>query len=114
MPNGQIQAEFTDTLKAVGKWLKQYGRSIYSTRGRIIPPQDWGVATRTGKEIYLHFLRAPVTAAVKIPGLTENILSAEIMGNSKKLKWNKDNDGLLLYPEYEGGTVDHIVVLHLK
>lgn len=114
MPNGEIQAEFTDTLKAVGKWLKQYGRSIYSTRGRIIPPQDWGVATRTGKEIYLHFLRAPVTAAVKIPGLTENILSAEIMGNSKKLKWNKDNDGLLLYPEYEGGTVDHIVVLHLK
>lgn len=114
MPNGQIQAEFTDTLRAVGKWLEQYGRSIYSTRGRIIPPQEWGVATKSGKEIYLHFLRAPVAASVNIPGLREDILTAEIMGSGKKLKWNKNNDGLLLFPEYEAGTGDHIVALHLK
>ena len=32
-------------LKAMGKWMQQYGESIYGTRGNIIPPQDWGIVT---------------------------------------------------------------------
>jgi len=28
MPDGTIQPEFTDTLKAIGNWIKQNGKSI--------------------------------------------------------------------------------------
>ena len=31
MPKGKIQQEFQDTLQEIGKWLGQYGESIYGT-----------------------------------------------------------------------------------
>lgn len=114
MPSGQIQQEFTDTLKAVGDWLQQFGSSIYNTRGRIIPPQSWGVATRRENLVYLHFLQEPSAPFVLLPGFSKTIISAEIMGSGKKLKWNKVTEGTFIYPEYVAGSNDHIVILHVK
>ncbi len=114
MPSGQIQQEFTDTLKAVGDWLRMFGPSIYNTRGRIIPPQPWGVVTRRETDIYLHFLKAPSSSFVLLPGFSENILSVEVMGTGKKLKWNKVTEGVFIYPEYMPGSEDHIVIIRIK
>lgn len=114
MPSGQIQQEFTDTLKAVGDWMQQFGSSIYNTRGRILPPQSWGVATRRENLVYLHFLQEPSAPFVLLPGFSETIISAEIMGSGKKLKWNKVTEGTFIYPEYVAGSNDHIVILHIK
>ncbi|MBL7708403.1 MAG: alpha-L-fucosidase, partial [Chitinophagaceae bacterium] len=80
MPTGEIQRQFVDTLAAAGKWLQQYGASIYNTRGKLMSPQQWGVATRNGKTIYLHMLQAPSTPFILLPGFNETITSAEIMG----------------------------------
>src|SRR5207253_11406921 len=33
MPNGEIQPEFVERLTEMGKWTKQYGQSVYGTRG---------------------------------------------------------------------------------
>ena len=49
MPDGSIQSEFADTLKAVGKWMQQNGETIYGTRGDVIPPKDWGTITIKNK-----------------------------------------------------------------
>lgn len=59
MPNGVIQPEFTDRLNAMGQWLKQYGETIYGTKGGFITPQDWGAVTEKGNKVYLHLLKAP-------------------------------------------------------
>ena len=59
MPNGVIQPEFTDRLNAMGQWLKQYGETIYGTRGGFTAPQDWGAVTEKGNTVYLHLLKAP-------------------------------------------------------
>lgn len=115
MPTGEIQQQFVDTLAATGKWLQQYGASIYNTRGKLMPPQQWGVATRNGKLIYLHILQAPVTPFVLLPGFTEAISSVEIMGSNKKLKWSKVPEGVFIYPEYPGeGTIDHVIQVTVK
>jgi alpha-L-fucosidase len=115
MPTGEIQKEFTDTLAAAGKWLQQFGASIYNTRGKLIPPQQWGVATRNEKTIYLHLLYKRENAFILLPGFTENILSVEIMTTGQKLKWNKVPEGAFIYPEYPAGeSIDHVVVVKLK
>lgn len=115
MPNGEIQKEFTDTLKAVGNWIQQYGSSIYNTRGRIMPVQPWGVTTRNNKQIYLHLLQRPQNNFILLPGISESIESIEIMGTGKKIKWNKVAEGIFVYHEYPAEiTLDHIIVIRLK
>ncbi len=115
MPNGVIQKEFIDTLAAAGQWLQQYGASVYKTRGKIMPPQAWGVVTRNEKKIYLHILKNPSTPFILLPGFKETIHAVEIMGSGKKLKWNKVAEGIFIYPEYpEQETIDHVVVIHIK
>ena len=80
-----------------------------------MPPQQWGVATRNGKLIYLHILQAPVTPFILLPGFTEAISSVEIMGSNKKLKWSKVPEGVFIYPEYPGeGTIDHVIQVIVK
>jgi len=115
MPNGVIQEEFADTLKAVGNWIQQYGASVYNTRGKIMPPQPWGVATRNNKRIYLHLLDAPQNTFILLPGFTETIRSAEIMGTGQPLKWSIVPEGVFIYPEYPAGkSMDHVVQLTVK
>ncbi|HEX7845562.1 MAG TPA: alpha-L-fucosidase [Chitinophagaceae bacterium] len=113
MPNGEIQKEFVDTLAAAGKWLQQYGASIYNTRGKILSPQSWGVVTRNNKQIFLHLLKAPQNDFILLPGFTENIASIEIMGSGKKIKWNKVAEGVFIYPEYQPGA-DHVLLVNVK
>ncbi len=57
MPDGRIEPMQVDRLKEMGKWLNQYGFSVYGTRGGPFKPTDWGVSTRKGNTIYLHILK---------------------------------------------------------
>jgi alpha-L-fucosidase len=56
MPNGEIQPEFADRLRWMGRWLAKYGESIYHTRGGYIHPQRWGCLTESRDRIYVHVL----------------------------------------------------------
>ena len=68
MPNGEIGKEFTDTLALVGKWTKQFGHTIYGTRGGPMKAEKWGVTTQDAKYVYLHIFDKPENANVIIPG----------------------------------------------
>ncbi len=68
MPNGEIGIEFTDTLALVGKWTKQYGHTIYRTRGGPMHPEKWGVTTQDAKHVYLHLFEKPANDTILIPG----------------------------------------------
>src|SRR5258708_39279621 len=56
MPSGEIQPEFVQCLAEVGKWMKQYGDSIYGTRGGPVAAGPWGVTTQRGATVYVHVL----------------------------------------------------------
>ncbi|MCU0335482.1 MAG: alpha-L-fucosidase [Chitinophagaceae bacterium] len=114
MPNGVIQPEFTDTLLAAGKWLQQYGASIYGTRGSGLPPQQWGVATRKGKTIYLHLLKQPEQDYLLLPYFNEQVASIKKMGTQQALRFSKVPEGLFVYHQYDGEQPDDVIEITLK
>ena len=114
MPNGKIQNEFVDTLKEVGKWMQQYGESIYGTRGNIMPPQDWGVVTAKNKTFYVHILKDS-SQPILITGIPSKVKSCQLMGTDKKVKYKQDKNGLTVNLDgIKLNDVDTIIEIETK
>jgi alpha-L-fucosidase len=87
-PDGQIQPEFQERLKAIGAWLTLNGDSIYgSTYGPIQNVE--GLRTTAGpKTIYLHLFNwTPPLCAVS--GVDARVLSARLLANGLPLKFRQ-------------------------
>jgi len=114
MPNGKIQNEFVDTLKEVGKWMQQYGESIYGTRGNIMPPQDWGVVTAKNKTFYVHILKDS-SQPILITGIPGKVKSCQLLGTDKKVKYKQDKNGLTVNLDgIKLNDVDTIIEIETK
>lgn len=114
MPNGKIQNEFTDTLKEVGKWMQQYGESIYGTRGNIMPPQNWGVVTAKNKTVYVHILKDS-SQPVLITGISGKVKSCQLMNTNQKVNFKQDKNGVTLNTDgIVLNNVDTIVEIERK
>lgn len=111
MPNGEIGQEFTDTLALVGKWTKQYGHTIYGTRGGPMPPEKWGVTTQNEKQVFLHVLGQPANPTVFIPG-NYNLSSGSWLNNGQKASVQKVNGGIQIdLSNWVQSVPDQILVL---
>jgi alpha-L-fucosidase len=99
MPNGEIQAEFKDTLKALGSWMKQNGESVYATRGNIIPAQEWGVVTTKDKLIFAHVLKKPSGTYIFVPGVQQKVKSVVSFSDKRTLKFKEQPEGLFIYTD---------------
>jgi len=115
MPNGMIQSEFTDTLKAVGKWMEKYGETIYGTRGNIISTQDWGVLTAKGKNIFVHIFKSNGANYIFIPGLKQQIQKAIVFADNKPVRYKQQPEGLFLYLDgIKLDDIDTVVQLQVQ
>lgn len=116
MPDGNIQPEFVDTLKVAGKWLAKYGETIYGTRGNVIAPQQWGVATIKDKKIYLHLLQKPETAVLELNDFNYVIKKAIDYNTGKPLKFTsaKNKVSVSLSGMTYDNLYDNIIELQLK
>jgi alpha-L-fucosidase len=115
MPNGAIQAEFTDTLAAAGKWLQQNGESIYGTRRGPLGPQTWGVTTQKEKKIYLHLFNAPSANMILLPGIKEKVSDISLLGSGGKVKFKQQKEGLIITTdEIEITGPDTVIVATLQ
>ncbi|MCP5534842.1 MAG: alpha-L-fucosidase [Akkermansiaceae bacterium] len=56
MPDGRIEPRQVERLKEMGTWIKQYGESIYGTRGGPFLPSNQVLSTRKGNKIFIHML----------------------------------------------------------
>lgn len=70
-PDGKIAPEETEYIIRTGKWMKQYGESIYGTRSGPWNPGNYGGSTFRGKTIYLHLLNRPLQEKLILPFPTE-------------------------------------------
>src|ERR1700730_17817523 len=94
MPNGQIQPEFTERLKAVGDWLKVFGASIYGTKAGFIKPQYWGAVTEKGNQVYLHLFNWPGEKfMLKIP---YRVKTARVFVNKTPVAFQNLNDNYVV------------------
>ena len=99
MPNGEIQSEFSDSLTKVGLWLQQYGHTIYGSRGNVMAPQPWGVATAKGKMIYVHLLNPTTEGQLFLPGVKQRINKATLLSEGTALKFKQQKDGVYINTE---------------
>src|SRR5216684_3023725 len=114
MPSGEIQPEFVQRLTEVGKWMKQYGDSIYGTRGGPVAAGPWGVTTQRASTVYVHVLdwNQPVLA---LAGLPRPVRSARLMRDGSSVEFNIVKGGLVLkVPEPLAEEVDRVIVLELE
>ncbi len=113
MPDGTIQPEFVERLRAVGAWLDKNGETIYGTRGGPVPPRSWGATTRKGNRIYVHVLDWPdeVLAIPEVPGVTR----ATLLATGNPVEMSRINGGIVLrLPARMRDEVDTIVVLEAR
>jgi alpha-L-fucosidase len=113
MPSGEIQPEFVQRLTEVGKWTKQFGESIYGTRGGPVAAGPWGVTTQRGATVYVHVLdwNAPVLA---LPSLPRPVRSARLLRDGSSVEFSAVKGAVLLtMPESRTDEVDRVIALEL-
>ena len=115
MPNGIIQPEFTDTLKAVGKWMEKYGETIYGTRGNLISTQDWGVLTAIEKKIFVHIFKSDGADYIFIPGLKQQVQKATVFAENKSVRFKQQTEGLFIFLDgIKQDDIDTVVQLEVQ
>jgi alpha-L-fucosidase len=87
-PDGQIQAEFQERLKALGAWLTVNGDSIYGTTYGPTQNVDGLRMTAGSKSIYLHLFdwNPPLCT---VPGIDARVLSARLLATGKPLTFRQ-------------------------
>jgi len=111
-PDGQIDPAQAARLREIGEWLRQYGQSIYATRGGPYLPGDFGVSTYRDKTIYLHILSL-TGATLTLPALPAKILGCSTLtGGEASCKQN--DGGVEVTLRNHADAIDTIVALTLE
>lgn len=115
LPDGSIQTEFSDTLAAVGNWLSKYGETVYGTRGKVIPPQPWGVVTAKDKILNVHVLSAPQQPYVFVPSIGKKVVKATLLNTNKPISFKQQPEGIFIYLNNQAlDDIDTIIRLETK
>ena len=125
-PLGEIAPEQREVILGMGRWLKQYGESIYGTRGGPYKPGGYSevkqpkrvvklpgyVSTRTGRTVYLHILKAPAGALV-LPPLPAKIVKSSLLTGGKVVVNQTEKGVSIEIPTADIKPIDTIVKLEL-
>ena len=82
MPDGRIEPRQVERLKEMGEWLKQYGHTIYGTRGGPFKPGAWGASTNKGNSIYVHVLNWSDDRLI-LPAIPKKIIGGDLITGGK-------------------------------
>ena len=81
-PDGEIQPEFVARLKAIGRWLKTNGESIYGTRASVFASLPFfGRCTVKNNRLYLHVMGWPADRTLRLPGLKTDVKKAYVLAD---------------------------------
>jgi alpha-L-fucosidase len=110
-PDGTIQPEAAERLKALGDWLSRYGASIYGTRGGPIPPREWGVTTQRGDSVFVHVLSWP-DRVLSLPSFGAHVVRASMLATDEPVDVSQTQNALVLtLPVATGDEPDRVFVL---
>ena len=108
-PNGEIPFAAQERLRAMGKWLKANGETIYGTEAGDVQEQEWGCTTRKGDKLYVHIFELEGDE-LRIP-LQCNVLDAKVFGKSKKVPFRVEEGEVVLTVGHVPAIADYIVEL---
>ena len=130
MPDGRMEQRQVESFRQIGRWLKQYGESIYRTRGgpfvapgggRIQAHSDkfampsgswWGGSTHQGNTIYLHILRWPAET-ITLPAIKPRIVKHTILTGGAATVRQTEAGIEISVPADQRDAIDTIVKLEL-
>ncbi len=112
MPTGEVAPREIEVLKVVGDWMKQYGESVYQTRGGPLRNAAWGGTTYRGDTVFVHVLSWPGKTLLLRP-IEENILSVKALTGGE-VKFEQTTKGIALtLPENSRNALDTVIALKL-
>lgn len=117
-PEGTFPPEAIDRLKGIGSWMKVNHDSIYDTTASVFDKLPWGRCTvRAGVKrstLFLHVFNWPTDGKLLVPGLTNKVRSARILGGSKVSYAESGSDVLLTVPHDPVNTIDTVIAVEVE
>lgn len=96
-PDGTIQEEFVARLNAMGAWMKVNSESIHGTTASPFERLPFfGRATTKGNTLYLHVFQWPKDGRLVVPGLTNQVVSAELLATKGKLQTKREGSNVVV------------------
>ncbi len=113
-PDGNLPAAAVERLAGIGRWMGQFGESVYGTDASGIPEQSWGVTTRKGNVIYMHLIE-PLegVGSVTLPVGTK-VRLVKAMKDGASLKYKVSDGKLFVELDETPADVDYVIEVHLK
>jgi alpha-L-fucosidase len=110
-PDGTIQPEAVERLRALGEWMNEYGTTIYGTRAGPIAPQRWGATTQRGDTVFIHVLSKDRT--ISLPNfLGTGVFSTTLFGGGPSLTVTRSPTGLTFtLPDTLPNQPDRVIVV---
>jgi len=114
MPNGRIQKEHIKSLKEVGEWVNDYGKTIYGTRRGPIDPTDEIASTQIDKTVYIHLMNN-YKKTYFIENFHPKIKDLKYFDSNQKVSYEKTKSGLIINIDQDKlDPIDTILVLNIK
>jgi alpha-L-fucosidase len=114
-PAGSFSPEVVERLREIGAWTREFGETIYGTRGGPMKPQPWGVMTSKEGVVYVHVLAADAPERLILPetaGL--RVRDARLFGSGREVAIEMTPDVTLHLPLDGRHPVDTTIVLRLR
>jgi alpha-L-fucosidase len=113
MPSGEIEPSQVQRLREIGQWMKQYGESIYGTRGGPFKPDIWGVSTCKDERIFVHVLRWQDDGPLQLPAVAKKILAGRLLGGGDVEVKQADTGITIAVPPAARQELDTVIELKL-
>jgi len=111
-PDGIIQPEFQERLRAIGEWMTVNGESIYGTTFGPIQGEVGYRTTSKRNEIFVHVFDWP-SGPLQISGIKPKILSARLLANNQPLTFQQTEVGVqMTLPQQAPGK--HVNVIAIR
>lgn len=92
-PDGIVQPEFQERLRAIGDWITINGESIYGTTYGPIQGEQGYRTTASRGNLFIHVFDWP-SGPLQIGGIKPKVLSARLLANNQPLTFQQTEAGL--------------------
>ena len=94
-PDGTIQPEFQERLRAIGDWLSRNGDSIYGTTYGPVQGVPSIRTTARDNQLFVHVFDWP-SGALEFSGIQSRVISARLLATGQALKFTQTQQALRL------------------
>lgn len=119
-PDGSFPEASVERLKDLGAWMKVYHEAIYATEASPVQTQTWGRITRKdhangNTTLYFSVFEWPKNGELVVKGLSNEVVSAQLLNNGNKITFNKAADQVTLkLPTTAPNDVASVIKVEVK